>query len=215
MATDLTTYEGRARKRPPGASDLTQRIYRLLAEHPEGLTRDEIHEDLREGWMDTDAYRAYWRALEAQRTKTSERKRRLRSHASEAKGSGGNLRLEYGTPEFKAAAQRRAIVLVMRAMRRGRTIRSIDTQSPARYFIGERAPLVPGSRPRVKKLLMAVPTLVPFDPVKSREILNTTTTEHIRREKVKAQLLDGLKDGRIKGRSRELIQLALDHISGR
>jgi hypothetical protein len=29
-AGDLTTYAGRAKRRPPGASDFTQRVYRLL-----------------------------------------------------------------------------------------------------------------------------------------------------------------------------------------
>ena len=41
-----------------GASEETQEIYRLLHEHPEGMTVGEVHDELRDGWMATDVYRA-------------------------------------------------------------------------------------------------------------------------------------------------------------
>ncbi|HEY5985227.1 MAG TPA: hypothetical protein VIV12_02415 [Streptosporangiaceae bacterium] len=85
-------YAGRDRKRPPGASDLVQRIWLLLRDHPEGMTRNEIWGDLRDGWLDTDAYRSYQQTLTADK-------------------------IIYGTDDFKSRAQRWAISRSLAAMK--------------------------------------------------------------------------------------------------
>ena len=78
-------YSGRARKRPPGASAMVQRIFTILNEHPAGMTVDDLLKELSPGWMEYDAYRDYDQYQSA----------RLQ-----------NL-LRYGTPKFIAKAQRR------------------------------------------------------------------------------------------------------------
>lgn len=199
MSADLTTYAGRAKRRPPGASDFTQRLYRLLHEHPEGLTRAEIHEALREGWMETDAYRAYSNARKA------ERERRYESAGHQ--GTRGKQQLEHGTPEFRAAAQRWWInaKLTQMCRLRHRTARREGTGESARYFVGERPPKVQGQKS----------TYVPFNPEESRAVLTATNAEHINRENAKAELLKLLNDKRIKGTTRDGIQAAYDHLCGR
>lgn len=122
MSADLTSYAGRARRRPPGASDFTQRLYRLLHEHPEGMTRAEIHEALREGWMETDAYRAYGR-------------RRTQQGADAV----------YGTPEFRDAAQRWWIGAKLTTMRGNGSVRREGTSKETRWF-AERPPRVQGQK---------------------------------------------------------------------
>ena len=58
-------------------------------------------------------------------------------------------------------------------------------------------------------------SLVPFDPVKSREVLTSTTREHVDRELVKADLLAVLNDKRVKGKTRDLVQSAYNRLCGR
>jgi hypothetical protein len=110
-------YAGRDRKRPPGASDLVQQIWLLLHDHPEGMTRDQIHERLAEGWLETDAYRMYQLKLEAERKSGPTR---------------GRLVQIYGTAEFKARAQRWYIGYCLKHMAR-RTAR-LDS---GRWFANE------------------------------------------------------------------------------
>lgn len=189
---DLTTYAGRAKRRPPGASDFTQRLYRLLYEHPEGMTRDEIHEILREGWMDTDAYRAYERCLEVDR----------RRHRKSTSGRQLPSAFRNREPvEFQSAAQRWWIYRVLKSMKTSGSA----TVNDGKWHVGRRAPNVQGQTTK----------LVPFDPVESRAVHTSTTAEHVQREKAKETALTALKDGRIKGRSRELFQLIYDQLSGR
>lgn len=45
------------------ASPLVQRIYLLLAEHPEGMAISQLHDALRDGWDDIRSYDAYARRL--------------------------------------------------------------------------------------------------------------------------------------------------------
>jgi hypothetical protein len=197
-------YDGRRFKRPPGASEETQEIYRLLYEHPDGMTVEEIHDGLRDGWMATDVYRAYEQNRETDRV-------RARKFYVEKRGSAPRRtrktrdRPEYGTPAFKEAAQRWAINRSLLSMKRGGTARREGTGPEARWFAG-RPPMVPGPSRR---------SLVPFDPVKSREVLTTTTREHVNRELVKADLLAVLNDKRVKGKTRDLVQSAYDRLSGR
>ena len=197
-------YDGRLVKRPPGASEETQEIYRLLHEHPDGMTVDLIHDGLRDGWMATDVYRAYAQNRETDRArarqfyvdKGGDARRRTQKPRD---------RLEYGTPAFKEAAQRWAITKSLQGMKRCGTARREGTGPEARWF-AERPPNVPGPPRR---------SLVPFDPVKSREVLTSTTREHVDRELVKADLLAVLNDAQVKGKTRDLVQSAYDRLCGR
>jgi hypothetical protein len=130
--TDLV-YDGRARKRPSGASHLTQRIYILLDEHPEGLTLDEIHGALAEGWLDTDYYRAYEQHLAKAR----------KSRSEIPSGHAIGPRDAYGSEKFRARAQRWAISGILKTMRHNRATR----YDGHRWFKGERAPRMPATSP--------------------------------------------------------------------
>jgi hypothetical protein len=77
-----------------------------------------------------------------------------------------------------------------------------------RYFVGSRVPRVAASCPARRR------HLVPFDAT-MRELQRQQNESFVRREHVKAELLQGLSDRAIKGKSRRLIQLAFDHLSGR
>jgi hypothetical protein len=90
-------------------------------------------------------------------------------------------------------------------MKRSGTARREGTGPEARWFAG-RPPRVPGPSRR---------SLLPFDPVKSREVLTSTTREHVDRELVKADLLAVLNDARVKGKTRDLVQSAYDRLCGR
>jgi hypothetical protein len=197
-------YDGRLVKRPPGASEETQEIYRLLHEHPDGMTIDEIHDGLRDGWMATDVYRAYARSRETDRARArkfyADKTGGARPRTQQTRGH-----LEYGTPAFKEAAQRRAISRSLQDMKRLGSARRVGTGSATRWFAG-RPPKVPGS---------SRPSLVPFDPVKSREVLTSTTREHVDRELVKADLLAVLNDKRVKGKTRDRVQSAYNRLCGR
>jgi hypothetical protein len=197
-------YDGRLVKRPPGASEETQEIYRLLHEHPDGMTVGEVHDGLRDGWMATDVYRSYAQYLKAARA-------RGRKFYADKKGDERRRTqktrdpLEYGTPAFKEAAQRWAITRSLLGMSRRGSARRVGTGAGTHWFAG-RPPNVPGSsRPR----------LVPFDPVKSREVLTTTTRTHVDRELVKADLLAVLNDKRVTGKTRDRVQSAYNRLCGR
>jgi hypothetical protein len=198
VSADLTTYAGRARRRPPGASDFTQRLYRLLHEHPDGMTRAEIHEALREGWMETDAYRAYTNYLRTHRKVYEQGTSAPRVRPS------GRPSAEPGTPEFKAAAQRWWISAKLGTMKGNGSVRREGTGTDARWF-ATRPPRVRGQKS----------TYVPFDPDQSRAVLTATSAENVRAENAKAELLALLNDKRIRGRTRDGIQAAYDYLCGR
>ncbi len=206
MRGDLTSLAGRAKRRPPGASDFTQWLYRLLHEHPEGMTRAEIHEAMREGWRDTDAYRDYLAYLE------NHRKRRAASSLP-ADGSASRLRrrhiparYEFGTPEFKSAAQRWFINKRLGEMSTTGSARREGADDDVRWFAARR-PQVQGSRS----------TLVPFDPVESRAVLTSTMGEHVNRENAKAELLAIIngKSAMTKAEMKGHVQTAYDWLCGR
>jgi len=196
-------YDGRLVKRPPGASEETQEIYRLLYEHPAGMTLAEIHDELRDGWMATDVYRAYARTREAGRARARNLSADKRGNAR-PRSQKAREPLEYGTPAFKEAAQRWSINCTLAGMRRCGTARREGVGSDDRYFAG-RPPRVPGLKH----------SLVPFDPAKARDVLAATTREHVDRELVKADLLAVLNDGRVTGKTRDRIQSAYDRLCGR
>lgn len=105
-------YRGSLR-RPAGIGAFAQRIYELLADHPQGLTRGQIHDLVRDGWLATDAYRRY------------ERRRTRRTPA-------------YGTPAFKERAQQWYIGDRLRSMLKSKFARTDGEQ----YFVGIRTPKV-------------------------------------------------------------------------
>ncbi len=52
-------YDGRARKRPPGASSTVRAIYALLVEHPEGVTVSDLQELMAPDWTANVCFPAY------------------------------------------------------------------------------------------------------------------------------------------------------------
>lgn len=186
-------YDGRARKRPSGASDLTQRIYMLLHDHPDGMTLDEIHAVMAEGWLETDYYRAYEQYLTKQR--------KSYSHAA----SRTRIKAEYGSDDFKHRAQRWALASMLNSMRTAK--RRNARREGDRWFKGERAPRITVHETK--------PRYVTHDwAAERRNAYRASTTATVRREEVKAELWTALSDGRIRGRTREVIQHAYDYLSG-
>ena len=110
--TDDLQYTGSTR-RPAGVGALVQHIYELLADHLQGLTREEIYHSVRDGWLATDVYRRY----EQRRTRKSP---------------------EYGSPAFKERAQRWYVGERLRSMLKSKFART----DGERYFVGVRVPRV-------------------------------------------------------------------------
>jgi hypothetical protein len=187
-------YDGRARKRPSGASDLTQRIYMLLHDHPDGMTLDEIHGVLAEGWLETDCYRAYEQHLSKHRKSLTERPPRSTIGPRDA----------YGSEQFKKRAKRWAITGVLHSMRSNRVVR----RDGDRWFKGERAPRI--------TIHESKPRYVTHDwAAERRNAYRASTDAAVRREEIKAELFTALSDGRLKGKSREVVQHAYDYLCGR
>lgn len=201
-------YAGRERKRPPGASDLVQQIYMLLDEHPEGMARDEIHAVLRDGWLETDAYRAYDRWLVINRKPyaqaPSERKVELL-----ARGSG-----QYGTDDFKRRAQLWWLGKMLTQMVGDGTVRREGPHGKSRWYVGHRAPrVVREGKTRY---------YAPLDVTATRAANQADTQGHVRREQVKARFLADLNDPELAKATRkntqrllETIRLGYEYLSGR
>jgi len=201
-------YDGRARKRPPGASPTVRAIYALLVTHPEGMTVSAIHDALRETWRATDAYRAYEQWLIKQRA--YDKSHRINSTEGKRRASV-ELIPTYGTPKFTEHAQRWWIRSRLGSMKSSRTARREGTGKGAVYFAGERSP----------REMVNCPVdvhLRPMDIAGSQRYAD----DYLRREKVKAVLLAALQDrgkkGRVKeatGLAYEAVQAAFDYLSGR
>jgi hypothetical protein len=192
-------YDGRARKRPPGAGTDVQEIYMLLAAHPDGMTLDEIHTEMRDGWMYTDAYRAYEQHLARDRAYSSSR----RQSPTKIK----RKHLEYGTDDFKRRAQRWWILVKLHAMaKHGNSRRQGDC------WFADIPPTVAEVTDRLR--------LVRLNAISKRAHDQADVQRHVRREELKALMLNDL-NGRYPGKSPvrdhllETIQLAYDYISGR
>ena len=120
-------------KRPPGASQMVQRIYGLLVSHPAGMTKSEIHDELREGWLETAAYGAYEQSLRKRRDKPV------------MKGSITSLSFtrvsDYGTPWFQEFAQRWWIQGRLLSMQQSGTAFREGIRKKARWYAaGKKAP---------------------------------------------------------------------------
>lgn len=200
--TDLR-YDGRARKRPAGASTLVQQIYVLLIQHPTGLTINDLHDRLRDGWMDTDAYRSYEKSVIKHRD-TSPYIRRTKLGVVQVKRSPKKVG-DYGSAKFKEHAQHWWINVRLIRMGRMNTAR----REGARWFPGRRAPRVMVRCEKYGHHL--VPMNVPEWLKKQR----AERAINIHRNEVRDILWAGLDDKRIKGKSRALIQRAYDFICGR
>lgn len=130
MSDEDLVYDGRARKRPPGANSTVIELFDLLDTHPDGVTLEEACSALRTGFP-TDAYRAYEQKLQRSRG------RRVSG------GQGGSpplppLRLEFGTPAFKRRAERWWVSDKLRGMKRDGTARCAGD----RWFRTDRSPQV-------------------------------------------------------------------------
>ncbi|HUK69051.1 MAG TPA: hypothetical protein VLW50_09930 [Streptosporangiaceae bacterium] len=218
-------YDGRARKRPSGASDFVQRIYMLLDEHPEGMTLDEIHAVLREGWLETDYYRAYEQYIATRQVYNQAASRRkldggergtingrsevYNQAASRRKlKSGGRPAAPYGSDLFKSRAQQWAISKTLNLMKHAkhRTARRCGDK----WYKGERAPRITvyDSTPR--------PHYITHDWASERRAAyQAATSADVRREELKAELFKAIASKSLTvRRAREVLQLAYDHLCG-
>lgn len=193
-------YDGKARKRPPGASPTVRAIYALLVSHPEGMTVAAIHDALRETWRATDAYRAYEQNL-----------KRSRAVLLATRSANKTVIPEYGHPKFMECARAWWIRSRLTNMKEARTARREGTGKEAVWFAGERAP----------REMVNCPVEVHLRPM---DIAGAQrhSDDYLRREKVKAVLLAALQGrgekGRVKeatGLAYEAVQAAFDYLSGR
>ena len=190
-------YEGRTRKRPPGASPTVRRIYTLLVTHSEGLTVSEIHDAMREDWTATDAYRAY----EQHRKRTQSLNNLARHSPIPA----------YGTVVFQERARTWWIRSRLQGMKESRTAQREGIGKEVRWFAGERAP----------REMVECPVDVHLRPMNIHDA-QRHADEHVRRERVKAELLAVLQMRGKKGQAKEgmrlayeAVQMAYDYLSGR
>lgn len=70
-------------------------------------------------------------------------------------------------------------------------------------------------RQRAYRVRGGAGTYVPFDPVESRAVLESTMAEHVDRENAKAKLLTLINDGRVNSQTRAEIQGIYDALCGR
>jgi hypothetical protein len=111
----------------------------------------------------------------------------------------------YDSPQFKQRARHVYVSTMLGSMVRGGYARL----EGGRYFLGTRVPRVAASCPATRRR-----HLVPLD-ASMRESLRQQNETFVRREYVKSELLKGLNDRKIQGKSRKLLQLAFDYLSGR
>jgi hypothetical protein len=192
---DDLRYDGHLRKRPPGANPTVQEIYMLLAEHPAGMTRDEIWAAMRDGWLNTDAYRAYSNRIEQQREPSADPAHRR---------TGGRASADYGTDLFKERAQKWWISKTLASMARKGTARHDgDRWSAARP-------------PRIRNPKADPRRYVPLDPAAQRASDAAATRAHVVREQVKARVRADLHAPRAtRARLLETLELVDAYLSGR
>lgn len=124
MSDEDLVYDGRARKRPPGANSTVVQLFDLLATHPEGVTI-EIACTAFSKRFPTDGYRSY----EAY----------LKRRGIEAIAIDGHYRPipQYGSAQFKRLAESWWLREAFRRMVENGTAR----REGDRWFKGDRAPL--------------------------------------------------------------------------
>lgn len=191
MTDEDLVYDGRARKRPPGANSTVIEIFDLLDTHPDGMTIEEVVEALRLGFP-TDAYRAYESRLQNQRGGGKRRTegppvRRLPP-----------LRLQYGTPEFKRHAEYwwvRNTLYDMAKARSGTALRIGD-----KWYRGERAPLVQIVCEAGKR------HMVPYDSKNGR----AEDEARVRRANIREDARVVLSDKRLSAKARKVIEQLME-----
>jgi hypothetical protein len=169
---------------------MVQRIYALLTEHPAGMTVDDLHAELRDGWLDTDAYRAY----------EQYRKQKVYSQ----KRSDYRPTSEYGSDEFKRRAQRWWIRGRLGSMQGAKTA----IRAEGRWYATNKVPR--GWVPCVVR----GGHLVPLNVQAKRAHDHADTRQHVRREELKARILDDLKTVR-SPHVRETLNLLYNYLCGR
>lgn len=186
-------YNGRTRKRPPGASPCVRAIYTLLVAHPEGMTVSAIHDAMRETWRATDAYRAYDQYLKRQRL------------ISLAKTTAKEIRKsripEYETVVFKERARHWWIQTRLTNMKDSKTARREGTGKRAVWFAGERTP----------REILNCPVDIHLRPM-NIQAEQRRADDQVRREKVKAALFAALDTPRLQGKA---VRLAYNYLCGR
>jgi hypothetical protein len=110
----------------------------------------------------------------------------------------------YDSEQFKERARH----VYTSAKLRGMVKADFARLEAGRYYMGSRVPRVSMPCPARRRHLVA------FDAGR-RELERQRNEDFVRREHVKSELLLGLNDRAIKGKSRKLIQLAHDYLSGR
>lgn len=192
--SDLS-FSGKDRKRPIGASQLTQTIYILLSQNPQGITRDEIYNKLKDNWGDTDTYRMYQGKLDRDRKAC----RASRSPGTLIQIDRGRYSADYNSPLFRERAQKWAISETLRKMKDVKTA----SKSEEHWFIGERVP---------RKLVNG--KLAPIDVEKTVIQATNFMQEQIHRERIKSFLLEEIQ--KAKDPKRKIgLQDVYDYISGR
>lgn len=192
MPDEDLAYDGRARKRPPGANSTVIDIFDLLDENPDGLTLDEICLRLRAGFP-TDAYRAY------DETRKRAREREAKARALQG-GSPARVPwprpMEYGTQDFERAAERWWVRSTLRHMLDYGTARREND----RLYRGQRAPSV-----RIV-CEAGVQHLVPYDSKKGRE----EDAARVKRAHLREAAREVLADKRLSGKARKVIEALLE-----
>jgi hypothetical protein len=191
---------------------MVQRIYGLLLDHPEGMTLLEIHEHFRDGWLETDAYRAYEKLIFPPNPLDGKIKgnKQLRLDTNDSATSRKRRVPAYGTPEFEVRAQRWWLQKRLYGMSQTRTARREGTGQAARWYAGERAPRVMVGCEAPKRGYH----IVPLNAARAKALADADNAAHVRREELKSELLEALNDRRFKGRGRELAQRAYDYLIG-
>jgi len=154
---------------------------------------------MREGWVETDAYRAYDQEL---------KKARKKAVLDKSRSLSKTIIGDYGTPTFIAAAQRWWIQTRLQSMslkgNDGRsTARREGTGKDARWFAGDRKP---------REIVNCEANLVHLRPLNIQSE-QRHAHDHLQRERVKAALFEAIPMA--KGRSKQTIQMAYDYLSGR
>lgn len=211
----FTTVESERTPRPKtrtrGATYRTQQIYRILwRAYPGMLTVADIHDEMRATWSANRVYAAYQKFLEGMRERERRRRQHLKGIVYMDGGSKiytkGRQPLEPNTPLFEESARNWAIRSTLQNLRLDHSVVKYGSGTNALW----KANLA--KRPMVL-------TEITKRELRPMELVDIKSEQlHAQRrsfEHAKADLMELLSDRRIKGRTRDLIQSAYDHVAGR